>query len=93
LKSFTNSKKGQLKVYLRDVGGSSSTTIATTTFTDNPWGAGSTWLAKTIEFTGVSYTVPAGRALELKVTVHSGSGDDMWVAYDTVLYPSSLTLP
>ncbi|MGH2382311.1 MAG: hypothetical protein ACRDG7_13985 [Candidatus Limnocylindria bacterium] len=38
-------------------------------------------------------SVPAGRFLELRLTVDGRAGDDMWFAYDTTGYPSRLELP
>jgi hypothetical protein len=41
----------------------------------------------------VDATIAAGSFLQLRVVVGNGSGDDMWFAYDTASFRSTLTMP
>ncbi|MCH8235390.1 MAG: hypothetical protein IIC29_04610 [Chloroflexi bacterium] len=95
MKDFNTSLAGELKFFLRDYDGSSYTEITNGTLTANPWdvGATGTWVNRLLEIPSVDYTLAAGHQLELKVIVGSGSGDDMWLAYDTTSYDSVLRLP
>lgn len=93
--NFAQNKRGSVSAYLRDFDGSTLTVIAYNTLTVNNWqGGSSTWVQYTLTLPGVSYTVPAGHQLDLRLYVPGppSSQVDMWFAYDTVAYPSRLTI-
>lgn len=91
---FENSRQGSVVAYLRHYDGSSFTTIGQSTLTVGNWQGGSgTWVEKSISLTGLSYTVPAGDYLELRIQVTDDSDRDMIFAYDTTSYPTRLVLP
>ncbi|MCH7740540.1 MAG: hypothetical protein IIC93_10410, partial [Chloroflexi bacterium] len=94
LKDFSTVLAGDVTVYLRDFDGASYTEIGNVTVSADPWdtGASGAFVSKTAQITGLNYTVAAGNQLEVKVIVGAGSGDDMWFAYDTRSYPSSITI-
>lgn len=58
----------------------------------NPWGTTPGFREACLDFGVVEHTIVAGRYLHLHVFVHDSSGDDMWLAYDTVDYPSQLII-
>ena len=94
IKGFTQNKKGEVIIYLRDYNGSSYTEIGNGNVYEQKWqGGSSTWVNKTITISGLNYTIPAGNELEVEVIVGSRSGDDMWFAYDTTSYPSVVKIP
>jgi len=95
VKDFNTSLAGELKFFLRDYDGSTYTEIVNGTLTATPWdpGATGTWVNRLLEIPSVDYTLAAGHQLELKVIVGTGSGGDMWLAYDTASYDSVLRLP
>jgi hypothetical protein len=94
VKSFNTSLAGELKFFLRDYDGSTYTEIGDGTITASPWDAGATgtWVNRLLEIRSIDYTLAAGHQLELKVSVGAGSGDDMWLAYDTPSYDSVFRL-
>ena len=93
VKDFNTTARGDVTVYLRDYDGASYTEIGNVTVTSDPWDAlaGGTWVKATAAISGLDYTLPIGNRLEVKMIVPSASGDDMWLAYDTIIYPSSVT--
>jgi hypothetical protein len=96
VQSFTKSRAGALSAYLRDYDPSTGTyvEIASGTTTSANWQAGSgTWIPATISIPVAGYTVPAGHRVEVKVMTTSYAFTNMWVAYDTQSYASSLSLP
>jgi hypothetical protein len=91
IKSFQTGKRGIVTGYLLDCNGGSCSQIATATLDVANWSGGSaTWVEKTLSFGALSYTVPAGNTLRLKIIVGSDADDDMWFAYATTSYPSRL---
>lgn len=95
MKDFETTKKGVVQAFLLDCtsSGTSCNLIDSGSKTLDPWSGGSsTWVSRTINFGSVTYSVPSGRSLAVKVVVGDQSGDDMWFAYDTTSYPSSLTV-
>ncbi|MCH7999692.1 MAG: hypothetical protein IIA91_09460, partial [Chloroflexi bacterium] len=92
VKDFNTSLPGELKIFLRDYDGSSYVEIANGTITASPWDAGATgtWVNRLLEIPSLDYALEAGHQLELKIIVGSGSGDDMWLAYDTATRASVL---
>jgi len=96
IKDFGTNKRGSVTAYLRDFNPASSTytEIANATLTVSNWQGGSgSWVLKSLSISVSNYTLATGRRLELKLIVTGLSDDEMWFAYDTVTYPSSLTLP
>ena len=58
------------------------------------WQSGSsTFVQAIITIPGLSYNIPAGDMLEVKMIVEVISGDDMWFAYDTSSYTTGVQLP
>ena len=94
IKDFGQNKAGEVTVFLRDFNGSTYTEIGSGTLYQANWQAGSsTWVKKTISVSGLSYTIPAGNRLEVRVIVGNSAGDDMWFAYDTTTYASVVRVP
>ena len=96
MENFDVSKVGEVGAYLRDFNPSTSTYVelANATLTLDPWQGGSgTWVSRTIDITVPASAVAAGHQIELKLVATTGAGADMWFAYDTSAYPSSVTLP
>jgi hypothetical protein len=93
VKDFDTSLRGDVTVYLRDYDGASYTEIGNVTVTSDPWDTldTGTWVKATAAITGLNYTIPIGNQLEIKLIVPAASADDMWLAYDTVTYPASLS--
>jgi len=95
MKDFGQAKRGVIVAYLRDFDGSSSYNEITSETLDAPdWQGGSeTWIETPFTFSGVSYNIPLGHYLEVKVVVDDASDDDMWFAYDITDYKSRIELP
>ena len=85
-------KNATVTGYLLDLPTATSETggtiLATNSVVDESWGDGFVWEQKTIDFGVVNYAVAPGRHLAVKLVVHSASGDDMWLAYDTINFTS-----
>lgn len=80
--------------YLRhcDTAGGDCVTMASTTLTEADWQQGASgFLERTTGFGSVAHVVPAGRQLELTLTVPTADSD-LWFAYDTVDHPSRLEI-
>ena len=74
---------GVALAYLRDYDGASYTEIANGALFARDWQSGSTTFVERMSLIqGVSYTIPAGHELELKLLVDDASKHDMWLAYD-----------
>ena len=94
LENFTLSSRGVVTACLRDFDGADYTEIASQTLDSPDWQGGvADWVEATMTFSGVSYTLPAGHYLELKLFVADASDEDMLFAYDTETYNSYLKLP
>ena len=94
IRDFGQNQAGEVTVFLRDYNGSTYTEIGSGTLYQANWqGGSSTWVKKTITVSGLSYTIPAGNRLEVKVIVGNSAGDDMWFAYDTTTYASVVKVP
>ena len=51
-------------------------------------------MPQTIMIPDVDYTVPAGHQLEARITADTiKASKDMWLAYDTAVYPTVIKLP
>jgi hypothetical protein len=91
---FRLARSGAIRVFLRDFDGSSYTEITDGLLFDADWQDGSgTWTSHTLTLPSVSYTIPAGHRLEMKVLIDNVSDEDMNLAYDTAFFPSRLILP
>ena len=86
---------GAINMYLRDYDGLGYTEIADGGIFAEDWQEGSgAFLNRTIIMPDVSYTVPAGNQLEIRLVVDTiKASKDMWFAYDTTAYPSVIRLP
>ncbi|MCP4307591.1 MAG: hypothetical protein GY788_22510 [bacterium] len=94
MKGFDTTKMGRVKAYLLDCdpSGTDCVNIASAARTKHPWSNEPGWVAGSVEFGTVDYTVAADRALAVQLVVTSNADDDMWFAYDTVSYPSALNV-
>ena len=95
MKSFDPDKKGSVRAQLLDCDTilTDCVVITSAVTADHPWNKGSTdWEQHTVDFGEVRHTVEVGRSLAVKIVVRDLSHDDMWFAYNTTEYPSSLTL-
>ena len=91
---FQQSSRGVVIAYLRDFDGSDYVEIASATLDAENWQGGTdTWVETPFTFYDVSYTITVGHYLEVKVVVDDDSDDDMWFAYDTTDYQSSILIP
>ncbi len=94
IKDYGDAKAGEVTAYLRDYNGSTYTEIGNGTVFKANWQGGSgTFVQETITIPGLSYTIPAGNMLEIKMIVTDNSDDDMWFAYDTSAYPTKVVGP
>ena len=96
VQSFSTGRAGALRAYLRDYDPATGTyvEIANGTTTAANWQAGSnTWVPATVSIAVAGYTVKAGHRIEVKVMTTSSAYANMWIAYDTQSYASSLSLP
>lgn len=66
------------------------TTVATTVADAQPWSPSGGFVARTLTFGSVSYTIATGHHLALKVVVPNSSAGHMDIAYDTVAFPGNL---
>ena len=95
-RAFSTSATGNLTAGLVDynVGAGTVSLITSVGLTQANWQGGSgTWVQKTLTFPSVSYVVPVGHRLELRMTATTAASRTMWVAYDTAAYQSYLQLP
>lgn len=89
-------KCGTLVAYLRDYDPTANTyaEISETEVSNLLWnGLDLGWTEYELTFSSVSYTIPAGHQLELKLITGSSSCRSLHVAFDTTTYESRLTLP
>jgi hypothetical protein len=95
MKNFQTGVPASVTFYLRSYNGASGqyTSLAQGTVNSAIWhGANPSWVQATAQLPVGTVTVPAGHRLELKVTVSSVSGQDMWFAYDTTTYAAFATI-
>jgi hypothetical protein len=94
MKDFEDDKVGLVEAFLLDCspGGGGCVLIDQASRESDPWNPSETWVSKTIDFGVVTYSIAADRSLALKLVVGDDSDDDMWFAYDTTSYPSSLSV-
>jgi type II secretory pathway pseudopilin PulG len=97
MKDLKCDKTPQVTIFLRDKATATSgtgTLFATAAATSPPPG-----LTEPCDFREVTVSIPVNRTIstnrwiELKITTAETTGDAALVAYDTTVYPSSLTLP
>ena len=84
VKDFDPDKTGRLGVYLLDC--AASCQVIETVYQTV---SGPTWSRVRVSFSG-SHTFAVGHRLALKVVVQANSDDDMWLAYGTFDYDSSI---
>ena len=91
----TKPHTGHVVVFLRDRDPSGNyTEIVYGQVFEDDWDQGSdTFVKKTITMAGLNYTAKAGHQLEAKLLVGKASKHNLRFAYDTVSYPSVITLP
>ncbi len=94
VKDFTSGVRGVIYFYLYDNDGSTSTLIGSGFLDEVDWQIGMYgFVDKNISINNVNYLLPAGHYLEVIITVGQNSDEPMWLAYDTVSYPSALEIP
>jgi len=95
IRQFQASQSGALTVYLRDYDGASYVEIANGSIFAEDWQAGSdTFVNRTIMIADIDYTIPAGHKLEIRLQADAiKSSKDMWIAYDTMAYPTVIKFP
>ena len=95
IRGFQANQSGAMTVYLRDFDGFGYTEIANGSIFVEDWQQGSgTFVPQTIIIPDVDYTVPTGHQLEARIIADTiKSSKDMWLAYDTTLYPTVIKLP
>ena len=94
MKDFDTGKRGVVDVFLVDFddAGENGILIAQGQIDRSSWPAGD-FAQETVDLGSVSYEVPSGRSLGIKVVVNDGqSQDDMWFAYDATGYQSKLDI-
>ena len=94
--SFTRNRAGSIVAYVRDYNPTTATyvEIANATLTNANWQGGQTsWVPVAISIAVASYTVPVGHRIEIKVEATSAAALNMWIAYDTSSYASSIDMP
>ena len=89
MKDFQIGKRGSVTAFLVDASGPTLTQIASASLQVDDWAEGG-WQQFTIDFGDVTYDLPAGHQLALKLVVENTSQDDLWFAYDTQGHPSRL---
>ena len=94
MKDFATDLHGEVSAHLLDcdLSGGGCSVIESGSASATPWSSSGDWVARTIDFASVSYTIAGDRTLAVKFTVDSNSDDDMWFAYGTTGEPSSLAL-
>lgn len=93
MKDF-EAKRGHVEAFLLDcsTNGGSCILIDQASRDSSPWNQSGSWQKQTIAFGSVAYTLAGDRALALKIVVADDSDDDMWIAYGSTTYPSSLSV-
>lgn len=94
MKDFEDDKGGRVEAFLLDCnpGGQNCVLIDQGSRESSPWSTSGSWVSNTIDFGSVTYSITSNRSLAIKVVVGDASDDDMWFAYDTTAYPSSLSM-
>lgn len=94
MKDFDSDKKGHIKAYLLDcdASGTDCSKISDAGRGANPWSRDGGWVERELDLGTVQHTIAVGRSLAVKLVVTDLSHDDMWLAYDTVSYPSALNV-
>jgi PKD repeat protein len=89
---FDRTAPGSVIAYLRDLSEAGYADIGYGILTLDPWQPDEAdWVERKVVIENVDYTIPAGHVLDLIVVVPEGSSA-MWLAYDTIRYPSRLVL-
>ena len=95
IRQFQQNESGAMTLYLRDYDGASYTEIASgSVFGENWQGGSDSFVEKTILIFDVDYTVPENHQLEVRLVADTiKASKNMWFAYDTVSYPSVISIP
>ncbi len=91
---FAPDSTGALEAYLLDCSswGGSCSLLATGSVADDSWNAADEWSERTISFPSVDHTFDGDRMLKVRIVAGAAADVDMWIAYDSVSTPSSLTV-
>lgn len=91
---FDADATGSLEVFLLDCSALATDCqlITSGSASDDGWSASGDWVERTISFAAANHTFQDNRRLKLRIVVGSAAFGDMWIAYDSVVTPSSLTL-
>jgi hypothetical protein len=92
IKDLKPDKRGDLIAYVRsqDASGVWGLRGTSATFSLNPWGPD---YKEAVLRVPVNFTINAGQRIEVKIVSGNNSGDDLWVAYDTISHPAKATFP
>ena len=95
IRNFQNNQSGAMTIYLRDYDGSSYTEIANGSIFAEDWQQGSgTFVPQTVIMPDVDHTIPVGHQLEVRIIADTiKASKDMWLAYDTTLFPTVVKIP
>ncbi len=89
---FNRTTPGTIVAYLRDLSDAGYADIGYGVLTLDPWQPDEAdWVERKVVIENVDYTIPAGHILDLTIVVPADSSA-MWLAYDTIRYPSRLVL-
>ncbi|MGF1668784.1 MAG: hypothetical protein ACFCVC_21175, partial [Acidimicrobiia bacterium] len=91
---FEADTTGALEAYLLDCNswGGSCSLLATGSLSNDSWNAADQWSERTISFPAVDHAFGGGRMLKVRIVAGAAAAGDMWIAYDSVSTPSSLTI-
>ncbi len=93
MKDFGKGKRGIVEAFLLDCdsSGFDCSLIAQSQRDIFDWSGGwGAWQEYSIDFGKLTYAVPSGRSLAVKIIVGANSDDHMWFAYDSISFPSRL---
>ncbi len=95
IRNFQDNQSGAFTVYLRDYDGLSYSEIANGSVFAEDWQQGArTFVPQTIMIPDVDYTVPAGHQMEARIIADTiKASKDMWLAYDTTVFPTVIKIP
>lgn len=94
VEDFEPETTGALEAYLMDcnASGGGCSLLATGSVSAESWNAEDEWSERTISFPAVDHTFAGERLLKVRIVVGNAADEDMWIAYDSVSTPSSLTV-
>lgn len=94
VKDFETTKTGRVVAAMQECrpNGTSCATVASGSARADHESGGPRWIRSTIELGDVERTIGAGKVVAVKIVVDEDSDDDMWFAFGTADYASSLQL-